>query len=93
VYAARSAEGGLPLGEECGTFRKPNGWLQPKGNLCKDYVVKPCLFTLAVFKGLIGPGKKRNHGSWVKCATSAECYETNISVVLTVMSGLGSSID
>jgi hypothetical protein len=30
---------------------------------------------------------------WVKCATSAECYETNISAVLTVMSGQGSSID
>jgi hypothetical protein len=29
VYAARSVEGGLPLGEECGTFRKPNGRLQP----------------------------------------------------------------
>jgi hypothetical protein len=24
------------------------------GNLCKGYVVKPCLFTLVVFKGLIG---------------------------------------
>jgi hypothetical protein len=29
----------------------------------------------------------------VKCATSAECYETDIPVVLAVMSGLGSSID
>jgi hypothetical protein len=27
VYAARSTEGGLPLGEECDAFRKPNGWL------------------------------------------------------------------
>jgi hypothetical protein len=34
-----------------------------------------------------------NHYSWVKCATSTECYETDISVVLTVMSGQGSSID
>jgi hypothetical protein len=24
-------------------------------NLCKGYIVKPCLFTLVVFKGLIGP--------------------------------------
>jgi hypothetical protein len=24
---------------------------------------------------------------WVKCATTTECYETDISVVLTVMSG------
>jgi hypothetical protein len=35
VYVARSAEGGLPLGEECGTFRKPNGWLQPLGIFVK----------------------------------------------------------
>ena len=27
-------------------------------------------------------GQKGNHGLWVKCATSAQCYETNISVVL-----------
>jgi hypothetical protein len=54
--------------------------------------VKPCLFILVVFKGLIGP-MQRNHGSWVKCATSAECYEIDISVVLAVMSDLGSSID
>jgi hypothetical protein len=30
---------------------------------------------------------------WVKCATSAECYEIDISAVLVVMSGQGSSID
>jgi hypothetical protein len=30
---------------------------------------------------------------WVKCATSIECYETDISVMLTVMSDQGSSID
>jgi hypothetical protein len=63
------------------------------GNLCKGYVVIPCLFTLVVFKGLIGPRQKGNHDLWVKCATSAECYETDISVVLAVMSGQGSSID
>jgi hypothetical protein len=28
VYVARSAEGGLPLGEDNSTFRKPNGRLQ-----------------------------------------------------------------
>jgi hypothetical protein len=38
-------------------------------------------------------GQKGNHGSWVKCATSAECYETDISAVLTVMSGLGILFD
>jgi hypothetical protein len=35
VYAARSVEGGLPLGEECGTFKKPNGRLQPQGIFVK----------------------------------------------------------
>jgi hypothetical protein len=30
---------------------------------------------------------------WVKCATSAECMKTDISVVLVVMSGQGSSSD
>jgi hypothetical protein len=29
--------------------------------------------------------QKGNHGSWVKCATFAECYENDISVMLTVM--------
>jgi hypothetical protein len=38
-------------------------------------------------------GQKGNHDLWVKCATSAECYETDISAVLVVMSGQGSSID
>jgi hypothetical protein len=35
VYAARSAKGGLPLGEECVTFRKLNGRLQPQGIFVK----------------------------------------------------------
>jgi hypothetical protein len=38
-------------------------------------------------------GQKRNHDLLVKCTNSAECYKTNISAVLTVMSGQGSSID
>jgi hypothetical protein len=33
VYVARSAEGGLPLGEESGKFRKPNGWLHLRESL------------------------------------------------------------
>jgi hypothetical protein len=33
VYAARFAEGGMPLGEECGTFRKPNGRLHLRESL------------------------------------------------------------
>jgi hypothetical protein len=35
VYAARSIEGGLLLEEQCGTFRKTNGWLQPQGIFVK----------------------------------------------------------
>jgi hypothetical protein len=31
MYVARSAEAGLPLGEECGAFRKLNGRLHPWG--------------------------------------------------------------
>jgi hypothetical protein len=38
-------------------------------------------------------GQKGNHGLWVKCATSAECMKTDISVVLMVMSRQGSSSD
>jgi hypothetical protein len=38
-------------------------------------------------------GQKGDHGSWVMCATSAECYETDVSVVLTVKSGLGILFD
>jgi hypothetical protein len=38
-------------------------------------------------------GQKGNNDSWVKCATSVKCYETDISVVLTVKSGLGILFD
>jgi hypothetical protein len=37
--------------------------------------------------------QKGNHGFWVKCATFEECLKTDISAVLAVMSGQGSSID
>jgi hypothetical protein len=43
--------------------------------------------------GVALSGQKGNHGLWVKCATSAECYETDISAVLAVMSSQASSID
>jgi hypothetical protein len=33
VYVARSAKVDLSLREECGTFRKPNGRLQPRKSL------------------------------------------------------------
>jgi hypothetical protein len=38
-------------------------------------------------------GQKGNHGLWVNCTISVECMKTDISVVLAVMSGQGSSID
>jgi hypothetical protein len=38
-------------------------------------------------------GQKGNHDLWVKCATSTECLRTDISAMLAVMSGQGSSID
>ena len=38
-------------------------------------------------------GQNGNHGLWVKCTTSAECLKTDISAVLAVMSGQGSSSD
>jgi hypothetical protein len=60
--------------------------------LGKSHVVKSCLLTLEVFKGLYNP-RKTDQGSWVKCATSAKCYETDISVVLTVKSSLGILFD
>ena len=63
------------------------------GNLCKGFVVNPWPFTSGVNKGLASPGQRGNHGLWVKCTTSAECYETDISAVLAVMSGQGSSRD
>jgi hypothetical protein len=37
--------------------------------------------------------QKGNHCLWIKCATSVECLKIDISAVLTVMSGQGSSID
>ena len=40
-----------------------------------------------MFKGFANPGDIGEHELWVKCTTSAEC-KTNISAVLTVMSGL-----
>jgi hypothetical protein len=39
------------------------------------------------------PGQNGNYGSWVKCATSAEGIETDISAVLTVKSSLGILFD
>jgi hypothetical protein len=55
--------------------------------------VNPWPFTLGVNKGLASPGYRGNHGSWVKCATSAEGSETGISAVLTVKRSLGILFD
>jgi hypothetical protein len=43
--------------------------------------------------GVALSGQKGNHGLWVKYTTSAKCLKTDISVVLAVMSGEGSSSD
>jgi hypothetical protein len=43
-----------PLGRSVVHLGNLTGGYSPR-NLCKDYVVRPCLFTLLVFKGLIGP--------------------------------------
>jgi hypothetical protein len=63
----------------------------------KESLERLCSETLPIHLGSVQgfdrPEAKGNHGLWVKCATSAECYETYISVMLTVMSGQGSSID
>ena len=40
-----------------------------------------------MFKGLANPGDTGEHELWVKCTTSEEC-KTDISVMLTVKSGL-----
>jgi len=42
-----------------------------------------------VFKGLASSGVTEEHKLWVKCTISIEC-KTDISVVLTVTSGLDS---
>jgi hypothetical protein len=55
VYAARSAEGGLPLGEECGTFWKPSERLHHQGIFIKTFVVNPWPFTSVVKIGSVQP--------------------------------------
>jgi hypothetical protein len=44
-----------------------------QGNLCKGYIVYPWPFTSIVKIGSYKPRLGRDHGSWVKFATSAEC--------------------
>jgi hypothetical protein len=74
-------------------------WLFPEGRgIGEDPREKPCSETLLVHLGSDQwgdaiLGQKGNHDSWVKCATSIECYETDISAMLTDMSGLGILFD
>ena len=66
---------------------------QKKGPVCtySDSLEKPCSESLATHQRkclrLCKPGRHGKHELWVKCTTSAEC-KTDISVVLTVTSGL-----
>jgi hypothetical protein len=60
--------------------------------LCKGLIVKPCLLTSEVFKGLSNPRQIRDHDLWVKGTTTTEC-KIGIAVMLTVMSGSGLSHD
>jgi hypothetical protein len=73
-------------------LEKSNRRLWPLGNLCKSYIVKPWWLTLGVFKGLYNPRKK---GSWLvgSVCNFYRGLETGISVVLMIMSSLGSSFD
>ena len=94
MYAARSAKLGFtPLGRSAVHL----------GNLTGGYSPGESLYRLRsdALLGHLGSdqrrvmisGQKGNHGLWVKCATSAECLKTDISAVLAVMSGQGSSSD
>jgi hypothetical protein len=44
-----------------------------QGSLCKGYIVYLWSFTSVVKIGSVQPRLERDRGSWVKCATSAEC--------------------
>jgi hypothetical protein len=44
-----------------------------QGSLSKGCVVYPWSFTLVVKIGSEQPRLERDHDSWLKCATSAEC--------------------
>jgi hypothetical protein len=65
----------LPVGRSSVFIKleKPNERLRPLGNLCKGCIVNPWPFTSVVKIGSVQPRLERDHDSWVKCATSAEC--------------------
>jgi hypothetical protein len=54
--------------------------------------VKPCRLTLVVFEGLIDP-RQKGITTRELSVQPPQSVKTGISVVLTVMSSLGSSID
>jgi hypothetical protein len=92
VYAARSSEGGLPLGDECGAFRKPID-----GYTFRDSLYRLRSESLAAHlgseQGSCEPGIERESQLVVKVCDLYRGLETDISVVLTVMSDLRSSFD
>jgi hypothetical protein len=65
----------LPVGRNTMFIKlqKPNRRLWPLGNLCKGYVMYPWPFTSVLKIGSVQPRLERDHNSWVKCATTAEC--------------------
>jgi hypothetical protein len=54
----------------------------------KDFIVNPAGLPWKWVKRLATLGERVNHGSWLKCITSAECKAVIIAV-LTVTSGIG----
>jgi hypothetical protein len=79
---------GICLGTSDGLYEVVISNIRLVRTLGKSYVVKPwkCL-RVRTTRG------KRDHNSWVKCAASVECSETNISAVHMVKSGLGILFD
>jgi len=63
-----------------------------QGSLCKGYVVYPWPFTSVVKIGSVQPRLERDHDSWVKCATSAECQKLVYQPSSRLRAALGSSL-
>jgi hypothetical protein len=63
-----------------------------QGSLCKCYVVYPWPFTSVVKIGSVQPRMERDHDSWVKCTTSAECSKLVYQPSSQLRVALGSSL-
>jgi hypothetical protein len=63
-----------------------------QGSLCKGYVVYPWTFTLVVKFGSCKSRLERDHGSWVKCATSVEGMKLIHQTCSRLRAALGSSL-